>query len=115
MNVESRGALQDVISEKAANDALYREALLRDPRGLLTKHLGRELPDWLKVEVVQERADTIYLIAPHVPSEDLVDEDLEMLAGGKGGAGTTMRDVHCERNYGAFNSVVHIESEVKLV
>ncbi len=116
MNVDSRGALQDVISEKAANDAVYREALLNDPRSLLAKHLGRELPEWLRVQVVEERADTIYLIAPHVPSEELADEDLEMVAGGKGGGGgTTMRDVHCERNYGAFNSVVHIESEVSLV
>lgn len=114
MKVESRGALQDLISEKAAHDAAYREALLRDPRGLLAKHLGHELPPWLNVKVVEEQADTVYLISPHVPGEDLEDGDLAMLAGGKGGGGMTVRDVHCERNYGAFNSVLNLEANVGL-
>lgn len=115
MQVESRGALQDVITAKAASDAHYRSKLLADPRGVLSTHLGRELPDWLKVQVVEEKADTLYLIAPHVVGEELADEDVEMVAGGKGGGGTQMRDVKCERNYGAFNSVITIESEVSLV
>jgi predicted house-cleaning noncanonical NTP pyrophosphatase (MazG superfamily) len=116
--VESRGALQDVIAENAAQDPTYREALINDPRTVLEKHLGSELPDWLKVEVAEERADTIYLIAPYVPTEELSDEDLEMVAGGKGkggGGSSGPSSVNCTRNYGAFNSNITINSSVSLV
>jgi hypothetical protein len=117
--VESRGALQDVIAENAAQDPTYRESLLNDPRMVLEKHLGSELPDWLKVEVAEEKADTIYLIAPYVPTEELSDEDLEMVAGGKGkgggGGGGGPQNLTCTRNYGAFNSNITINSTVSLV
>ncbi len=112
--LQSRGALQDWISDRAANSARYHEKLVQDPRGILEEHLGKKLPSWLNIEVVEEKADTVYLIAPHVASKEMSDQDLEMVAGGKGG-GTTMGDVDCERNYGAFNSVITIESEVSLI
>ncbi len=116
MQIESRGALQDFITKKAASDSGYREALTTDAKSLLAKHLGQELPEWLNVEVVEEKADTVYLIAPHVPGEELADEDLEMVAGGKGGdGGNTMDHVTCEDNDGAFNSVVTLNTEVSLV
>ena len=114
--IESRGELQNVITEKAANDDRYRQELTSNPKNLLEKHLGQSLPEWLNVKVVEENADTIYLVAPHVPSEELADADLEMVAGGKGGGGgNEMGNVDCERNYGAFNSVVTLNTEVSLV
>ena len=116
MQVESRGALQNFITQKAAADAAYRQALLNDPKGLLEKHLGRELPEWLNVEVVEEKADTVYVIAPHVASDELDDADLEMIAGGKGGGGgNSMDNVTCSNNAGAFNSVITLNTEVSLV
>lgn len=116
MQVESRGALQDFITQKAAGDALYRQALLSDPKGLLEKHLGQALPDWLNVQVVEEKADTVYVIAPHVAADELDDADLEMIAGGKGGdGGNKMDHVTCSNNPGAFNSVVTLNTEVSLV
>ncbi|MCH9648187.1 MAG: NHLP leader peptide family RiPP precursor [Deltaproteobacteria bacterium] len=116
MQVESRGALQDFITNKAANDSQYRDALVANPKSLLAQHLGQELPEWLNVEVVEETANTFYLIAPHVPSDELADEDLEMVAGGKGGGGGNQMDnVTCSDNDGAFNSVVTLNTEVSLV
>lgn len=118
MEIESRGELQDVIAKNAANDDDYREALLENPKKILEKHLGQELPDWLNVNVVEEKADTIYLIAPHVPGDELSDEDLEMVAGGKGkggGGGGGPEQVDCKYNYGAFNSNITINSDVSLV
>ena len=115
MEVDGRGSLQDIISEQAANDADYRKALLDDPKAVLQGHLGQELPDWMNVKVVEESADTIFLIAPHVPSEELDDADLEMVAGGKGGSGTTIKgNANCTRNYGAFNSIINIQSTVSV-
>ena len=113
--VESRGQLQDVISKNAAEDSSYRESLIANPRGILEKHLGQELPEWMNVKIVEETADTVYLVAPHVPSEELSDEDLEMVAGGKGGGGGGPDKVDCKYNYGAFNSNITINSEVSLI
>ncbi|MEL7061408.1 MAG: NHLP leader peptide family RiPP precursor [Acidobacteriota bacterium] len=112
MKIESRGELQDVITKNAATDDQYRNKLLADPKEVLEKHLQRDLPDWLQVEVVQEQANKIYLVAPHVPSDELSDDDLEMVAGGKGEM--VGGDVECRNNYGAFNSVVNIQTEVGL-
>jgi hypothetical protein len=81
----SGGEVQDIIRENALKNPQYREALLSDPKALLSKQMGRDLPDWLTVKVVEERPDTIYLIAPYVPKEgeELSDSALESVAGGK--------------------------------
>ena len=83
---------QDMIGlmyEFAASDADYRKAMLSDPKGLLAKQMQQALPDDLTVEVVQETANTFYLVAPHVTADgdELSDDDLEKVAGGKSKAG----------------------------
>jgi hypothetical protein len=112
MTLESRGALQDFIANQAAENSSYREALMRDPKGTLESHTGSKLPDWLNVKIAEETANTIYLIAPHVPGEELADEDLEQVAGGGiyGGGNTSTRGGgdECSKNYGSFNSTVTI-------
>jgi len=115
--LDSRGGLQDFISKHVATDPGYREALLDNPKGLMEKHLGRTLPDWLNVKVVEETADTVFLVAPHVAGEELSDQDLEMVAGGKGGGQSGGHDdqasqIDCYRNYGSYNSVINISSTV---
>jgi hypothetical protein len=116
--LESRGALQDFVSKQAVADPRYREALLKNPKHLMEKHLGRTLPDWLHVKVVEETADTVFLVAPHVAGEELSDQDLEMVAGGKtdkqaGGAGADQSsEIECYRNYGSYNSIINISSTV---
>ena len=116
MKVQNRGELQDVITRNAAGDAEYRDALIKNPKGLLERHLQRELPDWLKVQVVEETANTVYLIAPHVAGTELSDDDLEAVAGGKGssesGGVTIEGDVDCSDALGSFNSVINISGSV---
>ena len=80
---------QDMIGlmyEFASNNADYRKALLDNPKDLLAKQMQQDLPDGLDVKVVEETAETFYLVAPHVPAEsdELSDDDLEKVAGGKG-------------------------------
>ena len=110
--IASRGELQDLISRNAAQDPNYRAALIQNPRNLIEQHFGHDLPDWMTVEVVEETADTVYLVVPHVPCVELSDEDLEMVAGGKGGGGP--KEMSCKYNYGAFNSNKTVTSEVSL-
>ncbi len=119
MTLESRGALQDFIANQAAENSSYREALMRDPRGTLESHTGTKIPDWLDVKVAEETANTIYLIAPHVPGEELADEDLEQVAGGGvyGGGNTKTEGggATCSSNYGSFNSEINISGGHGLV
>lgn len=115
MRMDSRGGLQDFISKQATTDPNYRETLLRDPKALMEKHLGKTLPEWLNVKVVEETADTVFIVAPHVVGEELSDYDLEMVAGGKGGDKEEARQasqIDCYRNYGSYNSVINISSSV---
>ena len=95
----SRGAINDVIADRAHCDAEYRQALLADPKGCLARQFRRVLPPWLKVEVVRDTADTVYLVLPYSPPPDgeLSDADLEMVGGGKLDANTEIsgRDLVC--------------------
>lgn len=81
----TRGELVDLVSKQVTENEKYREAILKDPKGVIGMQLGRELPDWLNIEVVQETADKMVVVLPHVPQEgdELADADLEAVAGGK--------------------------------
>ena len=83
---------QDMIGmmyEFASNNADYRKSMLDNPKDLLAKQMQQDLPDNLDVKVVEETAETFYLVAPHVAAEgdELSDDDLEKVAGGKGKGG----------------------------
>ena len=82
----SRGELQDLVAKQAIKNPKYREQLLKDPKMVLSKQLGQELPANLRVKAVEETADTYYVVIPHVPKEgaELADSDLEKVAGGLG-------------------------------
>ena len=96
MSEISRGELLDIIVRNATDNPAYRAALLKDPKTVLAKQMNTELPATLKVNVLEETADTIYVIAPYVAPKDgdeLSDSDLERVAGGKSKSGD-----HSENN-----------------
>ena len=72
--------------EKAWKEDAFRQALLTDPRGAVEKALGGKLPAGLQVKLVEETADTFYLVLPpnpdRAPSGQLSDQQLEAVAGG---------------------------------
>ncbi len=97
MSEVSKQEIIGLIYQFAENNTDYRRALLADPKKVLEKQMQQNLPESLKVKVVQESADTVYLVAPYVPQQgdELSDEDLEKVAGGKGkggGGGTTRNE-----------------------
>ena len=90
MSEVTRGEIDDIIRDNATKDPNYRAALIKNPKKLLSMQLGREIPDWMNVKVVEETADTLFLVAPYVaPAEgdELSDSDLEQVSGGKGNGG----------------------------
>ncbi len=80
----TRGEMQDLLAKFSAENPTYRSALLKDPKGVVSKQFNITLPANLSVKVVQESADAIYVILPHVVAAgaELADIDLEMVAGG---------------------------------
>ncbi len=68
---------------KAWLDEAYRKELVADPKAVLSKEFGIELPDSLSIEVVEENEGKLYIVIPAKPKEDqLTDEQLKAVAGG---------------------------------
>ena len=80
----TRGEMNDLIAGFANKNADYRKALLSNPKDIVERQLGTDLPESLKVAVVEDTPDTLHIVLPHVPGEgeELSDADLEMVAGG---------------------------------
>ena len=80
----TRGQLNDKIVEQAQNNPSYRERLMKDPRALMAKQIGTDIPANVKVEVLQETADKYFIVLPYMPKEgaELDDAALEKVAGG---------------------------------
>jgi hypothetical protein len=72
--------------EKAWKDDAFRQALLRDPREAVESELGGKLPPRVQVKVLEESADTFYLVLPanpdRAPAGALTDQQLDAVAGG---------------------------------
>jgi hypothetical protein len=79
----TRGEVQDLVAKFATENPKYREALMKDPKGVIEKQLNTSLGN-VKVKAVADTADTTYVVIPHVAGEgELSDADLEKVAGGK--------------------------------
>ncbi len=84
-SVNARKRLEAQLLDRAMKDAAFREELVRDPKAVFARELGISVPEHIKVEVVEERPGTAYLVLPQTPpsvGEELADEELETVAGG---------------------------------
>jgi hypothetical protein len=72
--------------EKAWKDDAFRQALRTDPQGTVESALGGKLPAGVQVKLVEETADTFYLVLPanpdRAPTGQLTDQQLDAVAGG---------------------------------
>ncbi len=89
----SRQELEQRLVQKAQDDAAFRASLLADAKSAIEQELGAPLPAGVQVNVVEESADTVYLVLPQASSAgeggELSDADLEAVAGGWGTGGAT--------------------------
>ena len=72
--------------EKAAQDANFRAKLISNTKAVIAEETGAQLPDNLKITVLEESANQYYLVLPleAQESEELSEEALEAVAGGGG-------------------------------
>lgn len=77
----------DIVSD-AVKDEAFRKELISNPKATIEKKLQGELPGNLKVTVLEESADQMYLVVPVneevPPSGELSDKQLEAVSGGWG-------------------------------
>ena len=97
----ARAEMERRLIERSLEDESFRQRLLDDPKGTLEQELGRQLPEGVEVRVVEESADTIYLVLPSASAlgdqgGELSEEELESVAGGVGGKYTD-DDATCGR------------------
>ncbi len=72
--------------QRSLQDDSFRQRLLDDPKAVVEQELGSRLPEGVEVRVVQESAQTIYLVLPSASplggGVELSDRELEGVAGG---------------------------------
>ena len=82
----TRAEAERTLVQRSIEDEEFRQRLLEDPKGTVEQELGTQLPEGVEVRVVEESADTIYLVLPSASpigeGGELSDQDLEEVAGG---------------------------------
>ena len=88
--------------EKAWKEDAFRQALRSDPQGAVERALGGKLPAGVQVKVVEESADTFYLVLPAspdaAPSSELSDQELDRVAGGWTGTCDSCESCTCQND-----------------
>ncbi len=91
-----RAEMERTLVQRSMEDDSFRQRLLDDPKATVEQELETQLPEDVEVSVVEESADTIYLVLPStspiVEGEELSDRELEEVAGG----GTTVDWSGCD-------------------
>ena len=82
-----RAEMERRIIQRRIEDESFRQQLLEDPKAAVEQELGMQLPEGVRVETVEETADTIYLVLPSTSMAgreggELSDQELGSVAGG---------------------------------
>jgi hypothetical protein len=85
----TRAEIERTIVQRSLQDESFRQMLLDDPKAAVEQELGTQLPEGVEVRVVEESAQTIYLVLPSATAVgeggEISDRDLEAVAGGADG------------------------------
>jgi Nitrile hydratase, alpha chain len=82
----NRAEMERRLMKRSLEDEEFRQSVLADPKGTMEHELGSRLPEDVEVRVVEESAQTIYLVLPSGSAVgeggELSDEELEAVADG---------------------------------
>lgn len=102
----TRGEILDHLAKFAAENPEYRQALLSDPKTVVSKQFAIDIPENVSVRVVEDTADTVHIVLPHAveTGAELSDADLEAVAGGH----TIVKNSQCRS--GVLNTTIAMEA-----
>jgi Nitrile hydratase, alpha chain len=81
----SRQEIEAHLVAKTWKDESFKQQLLSNPKAVIEKEFGVQLPAELNVQIVEEDAQTLYINLPMRPDfsgTELSDRELEAVAGG---------------------------------
>ncbi len=78
--------LQNQLIEKAMKDEVFRKTLVTSPKETLEEEFRMKIPEGFDIKVLEENANTFYVVLPAPPnvgnSEELSEAELELVSGG---------------------------------
>ena len=72
--------MHDALQQRAVEDSEFRAELLADPKGIVNREYGVEIPDSIDIKVHDSDLNTIHLSLP--PQEQLTEEQLRAISAG---------------------------------
>jgi hypothetical protein len=107
--LKTRKDLEIHLITRALKDESFRAELIANPKAVIEQEIGSKLPDELEITVLEETADTIYMVLPCNPYEGLSEEEL------KASLGMTYEDVALWVLEQQRNTLLDEESSVKVI
>lgn len=84
-SARQEASAEDRIISRASSDPGYRKRLIDDPKAVIGEEVGRAMPPGVKFVVVQETADTAYVVLPYVRATGQARVPDSQLNGGAAG------------------------------
>lgn len=99
--MKERNELQTQLIEKAMKDEAFREELLKNPKETIEREFEMKIPDFMNVSVLEEDAQTFYLVLPQKINAQSKDEltEAELMAVSGAGKYTCSTDVKSCQDY----------------
>jgi len=80
--------LEALLISKAMADEAFKRELISNPKAVIAREIGQELPEGVEIEVLESTPKKLYLVLPlkveseEIPTKELSDKELEAVAGG---------------------------------
>lgn len=82
------------ILSRATTDSNFRKQLISDPRKVISEEMGMMLRDDLKIMVLEENIDTVYIVLPFIAPEEQIRLSNAELGTGVAGLGSKPKSKH---------------------
>jgi len=79
--VRTRKDLEIHLITRALKDEAFKRELLTNPKAVVEKELGAKLPEELEINVIEETEDTLYMVLPCNPYEEMSESELKAALG----------------------------------
>ena len=91
----TRGEMNDHLARFCSESSDYKAKLKADPKDIISRQFALDIPDNVTVKVLEDNADTVHVVLPHVVESgaELSDSDLEAVAGGL----AMVKEAKCEK------------------